>query len=123
MGYECGHCFVMYYLVSFLVLQSSCSRSSRWLLYLGLDARKSVFWMSDKVRFKPVSSATETGQKNEISFVASLDMVIFKTRITKTLIRLRGCAGWSASLLFEKPEDRFSRVKAHLIAFLMSCNC
>ena len=28
--------------------------------YIGLDARKPVFEVSDKVRFKPVSSATET---------------------------------------------------------------
>ena len=30
------------------------------LLYLGLDATEPVFWVSDKVSFKPVSSATET---------------------------------------------------------------
>ena len=27
-------------------------------------------------------------------------MVLFKKRITKALIRLRGCAGWSAPVLF-----------------------
>ena len=30
------------------------------------------------------------------------------------LIRLRGCAGWSAPVLFANPEDRFSGVEAHL---------
>ena len=30
------------------------------------------------------------------------------------LIRLRRCTGWSAPLLFENPEDRFSSVEAHL---------
>ena len=32
--------------------------------------------------------------------------------ITKGLIRLHGCAGWSASLFFTKLVDRFSRVEA-----------
>ena len=42
-------------------------------------------------------------------------MVLSKKRITKALIRLRGCAGWSAPVLFANPEDRFSRVEAHII--------
>ena len=52
-------------------------------------------------------------RKIEISLVASLDMVLSNERITKALIRLRGCAGWSAALLFANTEDRFSRVEAH----------
>ena len=40
-------------------------------------------------------------------------MIISKMRITNALISLRGCAGWSAPLLFVNPEDRFSRVAAH----------
>ena len=42
-------------------------------------------------------------------------MVLSKTRITKALIRLRGCAGWSAPVLFANPEERFSCVEAHLL--------
>ena len=34
-------------------------------------------------------------------------MIISKKRITNALISLRGCAGWSAPLLFANPEDRF----------------
>ena len=30
-------------------------------------------------------------------------MVLYKTRITKALIRLRGCAGWSAPVMFANP--------------------
>ena len=56
--------------------------------------------VSDKMRFKPASSATENSQKIDIALEASLDMIVFNTRITNTLIRLRRCAGWSASLLF-----------------------
>ena len=32
--------------------------------------------------------------------VASLHMLLSKSRITKALIRLRGCAGWSVPVLF-----------------------
>ena len=74
--------------------------------------KKPVFVVSDKARLKSVSSAKETSQKIEISPVASLDMILFKKRITKTLISLCGCISWSATLLFANPEDRFSRVEA-----------
>ena len=30
------------------------------------------------------------------------------------LIRLRGCTGWSAPLLFANTEDRFSHIEAHI---------
>ena len=82
--------------------------------YMGLNATKPVFGVSDKVRLKPVSSATENSKKIEISLVASLDMILSKQRITKALISLRGSTGWSAPLLFANPEDRFSSVKAHM---------
>ena len=36
-------------------------------------------------------------------------MILSQKLITKSLIRLHGCAGWSAPLLFAAPEDRFSR--------------
>ena len=77
---------------------------------MGLDARKPVFGVSDKARRKPVSSATcectETSLKIEKSFVAGLDMlhILSNKRITKALIRLRVCAGWSAPLLLENPR-------------------
>ena len=79
------------------------------MYYMGLVATKPVFGVSDKVSFKPAYSATETSKKNEISLVASLDMVLSKTRITKA-IRLRRCAGWSAPVLFLNPRRQvFSR--------------
>ena len=40
-------------------------------------------------------------------------MILSKKRITKALIRLRGCAGWSAPVLFANPEDRFSHVETN----------
>ena len=53
--------------------------------------------------------------KIKISLVASLDMILSNKRIAKALIRLRGCAGWSAHVLFANPEDRFSRVQAQIM--------
>ena len=70
---------------------------------MGLAATKPVLGVSDKVRFKPVFSATETSQKIEISLVASLDIILSNKRIIKALISLRGCASWSAPLLFANP--------------------
>ena len=77
---------------------------------MGLIARKPVFGVSAKASFKPVSSATETSKKTEISPVASLHIILSKKRITKALIRLRGCAGWSAPVLFANSRRQvFSR--------------
>ena len=56
-----------------------------------------------KTRLKPDSSATETSSKTGISIAASLDMILSKMGITKALIRMHGCTGWSASLLFASP--------------------
>ena len=45
---------------------------------------------------------------------AYLDMVLFNKQITKALIRLRGCAGWSAPLLFANPYNiGFNTKRAH----------
>ena len=44
--------------------------------------------LSDKVRFKPACSATETNYKIEITRIASLDMIHSNKGITKVLIRL-----------------------------------
>ena len=72
--------------------------------HLGRDVRKPVFGVSDIVKFKAACSATGTSQKIEILLVASFDMVLSKERITNALIRLRGCAGWSAPLLISYPR-------------------
>ena len=42
--------------------------------------------------------------------MASFDMILSNKQITKPLISLRGCAGWSAPLLFANPRRQvFSR--------------
>ena len=72
---------------------------------MGLATTKPVFVVSNKVSLKPVYSATANSYKIEMSLVACLDMILYKTRITKALVSLRGCAGWSASLLFANPDN------------------
>ena len=49
----------------------------------------------DQVTFKPSCSATEATLD-----IASIHIILPKQRTTKVLIRLRGCVGWSAPLLF-----------------------
>ena len=76
------------------------------------------------MRIKPVSSATETISKIRNVLELSLGIILSKKQITKALTRLRGCAGWSTPLLFANPEDRFSRVEAHLRnSGVYKCTC
>ena len=49
-------------------------------------------------------------------------MILSNKKITKALIRLRGCAGWSALLLFPNTVDRFSRMEAHIMLISNNCN-
>ena len=56
--------------------------------YMGCVATKSVCGVSDKARLKPVSSATETRLKIEISLVVCLNMILSIEGITKALISL-----------------------------------
>ena len=77
---------------------------------IGLNARKPVIGVTDKVTLKPVCSATQTSDKIEISLAASLDMILLDKRITKGLISLRGYAGWNAPVLFVNHQRQvFSR--------------
>ena len=77
-----------------------CHPESHHCHHSGIIATKPVFAVSNKKRFKPVSSATDTSYKCVILRVASLDMILSNTWITKALIRLCECSGWSAPLLF-----------------------
>ena len=62
--------------------------------------RKSVFSVSDHVRLKATCSATEAIQNVEIHPEARLDIMLSNKQIITSSIGLRGCVGWSASLLF-----------------------
>ena len=67
---------------------------------MGLITRKRVLGVCDQVRLNLTCSATETSYNIEILHVFSLVIILLLKLITKALSRLRGCAGWSASLLF-----------------------
>ena len=84
---------------------------TEFFLLVNLDCNDSVccqynmgLRVSGKAEFKPVSSATETSKTTEILLVASLNMILSKTRITRVLIRLRGCKGWSAPVFCANPR-------------------
>ena len=62
--------------------------------------RKPVFVVCDQVRHKLARTATEARWRFEISDIEFRGIVLSRQRTTKALIRLRGCAGWSAPLLF-----------------------
>ena len=49
---------------------------NRCIIIWASSREKNVFEVSDKASFKPVSSATETSLKIEISLVASVDMIL-----------------------------------------------
>ena len=77
---------------------------------MGLVAVKPVFGVSDQVMPKLACSVTETSYNSEISPLASFNMILSNKRIINALIRLRVCAGWSASLLFANHRRQvFSR--------------
>ena len=46
-------------------------------------------------------------------YLVYLKKILFSVEITWALIRLRGCAGWSESLLFVCNKVRISHVEAH----------
>ena len=64
--------------------------------------------LSSKFPSKRVSNRSPQPQrlarKIEILPVARLNMVLSKNQITKALIRLHKCAGWSAPVLFPNPR-------------------
>ena len=89
---------------------------------MGLDWTNPVFGVSHKVRFKPVSSATETSKNIEILHVLRLASMISRLRITKVLISLCECAGWSVLLLLVNPEDKgFFGIEAHIDSCCAIC--
>ena len=81
---------------------------------LSLVTRKPVFGVCDQVRHERACVATEATQRLEISDLETRGIILSRQRTTNALIRLRGCAGWSASLLFAYGINRFSHDVAQL---------
>ena len=62
----------------------------------------------------PLKTGLTVARKLKFLLIASLEIIISNKGITKVLIRLCRCAGWSAPLLFANPEDSYSHVKAQV---------
>ena len=75
--------------------------------------RKPVFGGCNQVRHKLACTAKEARQRLEISTIKTRGIIPSRQRTTKALIRLRGCAGWSAPLLFAYGKSRFCHDVAH----------
>ena len=58
--------------------------------------------------------ATETSYCLEIANIETTYIMLSSQRITKVLIRLRGCADLSAPFLFAYDKNRFSHDGAHI---------
>ena len=70
---------------------------------------QTLFWVSDKARLKPLSSAAETSFKIEISLVEILDMII--------IYQIRNNNGTDQTGLHICP-NAFSHVDAHITGVL-----
>ena len=81
---------------------------------------KSVFGVCDQVKLKPACSETQASWSLEIS-ITSRGIILSKQRTTKALNRLRGCAVWSALLLFAYSINRFSHDVADIVLAENTC--
>ena len=88
----------------------------KYEIRMSLVTRKPVFGVFDQVRLKPACLAAETSWRLEISDIETGDIILSRKRTTKVLIRLHGCAGWSAPLLFTYGINRFSHDEAQIIS-------
>ena len=86
-----------------------CWRIKSYICCIWALTQENLFSGFRQIRLKPVSSATGTSLKIEISPVASLDRKLSNKRITKALIRLGRWAEWSAPLLFAKIVNEYDQ--------------
>ena len=77
-------------------------------------ARKHVFGFCHQVNFIPAGTATEMRHTIEILHLGSLDVLLSRKRLAKALLRLHGCAGWSAASFYACNKVWFSGVEAHM---------
>ena len=79
--------------------------------------------MEQLIQLHETFLATKTGQNSEILRVSSGFIVLFRKQITKALIRLYECTGWSAPLLFACNKVSFSRFKTHMVNCFLNVSC
>ena len=76
---------------------------------MGLDATKPFIGASTKVMLIQSFSSIETSLKIETTLVTTLDMMLSNKWITKAVVKLCWCTGWSELLLFAyHPRPVFS---------------
>ena len=88
------------------------------MIYTSHVTRKPVFRVCGQGKLKPACTANETSWGLEISAIASRGIILSRQQTTKGLIRQRGCAGWSAPLLFTYDINRFCHDVAHAVMIL-----
>ena len=75
---------------------------------------KTCLRVSDQVRHRSACSSTEASLSLQILDIETRGIILYRKWTTKVLIRLRGCAGWSAPLLFAYGISRFFHDVAEL---------
>ena len=85
---------------------------------MGLDLRKSVSGISDNARHTPACSVTETSYNIEHLHEAILDIILCRKQITKALIKLHGCTGWSVPLLYACNNNMISIMPLRVSKYL-----
>ena len=106
-----------------VVFLASSYYANSWVKILLQHIRKSlvmtkpVFGVCDQVRHKPACAAIEARKRLKNSDMETRSIILSRQRTTKALVRLRGCAGWSAPLLFAYSINRFS----HDVELLKYC--
>ena len=103
-----------YRLSPFPTMNKPCGAQAKWVRHHLRSKGQSSCWASCIVALNKSNSSTiwATSRENmssgfmcrsnrpEILDIASIGITLSRLRTTKALIRLRGCAGWSAPLLF-----------------------
>ena len=91
-----------------------------------IDARKPVLGVSNQVNLEHVCLATGKVGLMKRCLETLLSIIFYSERITKALIRLCGCAGWSTYLLFTCNKVRL--IYMYEFLFIITpivgvCNC
>ena len=81
--------------------------SSQHLYQMSSSTRKPVFGVCGQARFKLSCAAKEARKKLEILCLETRGIILSRQRKTNALIRLCGCTGWSAPLLFAHAKTGF----------------
>ena len=81
--------------------------------------RKSVFKVFDQVRQTGLLSFRDKLESWNFGF-SEYRYFTIRQRKTKVLIRLCGCAGWTASLLFAYDKSRFCHYVSHILSYASS---